>query len=147
MIEKRERSDKMKNKAIGVKEALKNPLASQDSIVKKTGLSKWTVNKNMQELAKNTTKDDRILWVCDDDFKIIKLTQWETIKRITDNPKDISISDLIRAGAESTKRYTIFKWDITDKNWGLKEVTYTPEQIAKFSPVEADKYIKEQINW
>ena len=118
-----ERKDKLRNKAKVIKAVLKDPLASQNELVKKTWLWKGTVNRNIRELDQNwplAEKDDRILWVCDTDFEIIQLTQGETVRRIKETPEEISMNDLIRAWAESTKRYTIFKWEITDKDWGMK---------------------------
>ena len=121
-----ERKDKLKNQAKVIKAVLKNPLATQNELVKKTWLSKGTVNKNMQEIDQNwplTEKDDRILWICDKDFEMINLTIDETKRRIVETPEEVSTSDLIRAGAESTRRYTLFKWDITNEYWWLKDWT------------------------
>jgi len=122
MIKKtrRVRVDRKKSEAKVIKEVLKNPLLSQQEIANRTWLSKWNVNDKLNNLDQITSKDDRILWVCDDDFEIIKLTQSETIRRIREAPSEISMSDIIRAWSESTKRYTIFKWEITDDQWWLK---------------------------
>ena len=120
MIESK-RSDKKKNTTKVLKELVKNPLASEREIAKNTWLGNWTVNRAKKEMEQIGAKIPQIQDICDADFEIVKLVQAETRRRLQ-NPDKETFWDIIRAWAESTKRYTIFKWDITDKDWGLKNI-------------------------
>lgn len=130
--EKKIRVDKAK-KIKKVAEALiKNPLKSSREIAKETWVSKSSVsnyiNKDLAELGQ---KDFRIIEVCNDDMEIVKLTQAETIRRLKDEEeiKHITMQDLNRAWDVSTKRYTLFKWEATDKDWGLNNINTILNQI------------------
>jgi hypothetical protein len=94
-------------------------------------------------LHNSAVKDDRILWVCEDDFTIVKLTQKETIRRLH-SPEKESFSDIIRAWTESTKRYTIFKWEITDNSGGMKG-TLTMDVLSNMTINEINEYKKKLL--
>lgn len=118
------RVDKKKNIAKVLSEAIKNPLKSQENIAKDLCLWEWTVSRAFKEMEENgdIKKIPEIQEICDDDFIIVKLTQKETIRRLKDEEeiKKITMQDLNRAWDVSTKRYTIFKWEATDKEWWTK---------------------------
>jgi len=77
-----ERKDKLKNKAKVVKEALKNPLATQDELVKKTWLSKGTVNSNMQKLDQTWLSSQIIDKILEMDDEILDMVNWLHIRDI-----------------------------------------------------------------
>jgi hypothetical protein len=70
------------------------------------------------------TKDDRILGICDKDLEIIKKWQ-EVIAKKLNNPKAVQkmrLWEISTALAESTRRYTLLKWDATDEQGWIKQV-------------------------
>lgn len=126
MKAKRERAESKRNKAKVIKALIKNPLASQREIAKEAWVTVWTVNNKLNQVKQWEIKDDRILWICDADLEIVKL--WQQIikekltnKKVVDKMKAGEVSQVI---AENTKRYTLFKWDATDKDWGLKSIEW-----------------------
>lgn len=125
---KRERIESKINKAKVIKEILRNPLQSQREIAKNAWVSKWTVTNKLGEIG--LTKDDRILWICDTDIQNVCLWQkilQDRLKKQADTLKVWEIVDIIQ---EWTRRYTLFKWDVTDKNGWLKN-PLTPEEQKK----------------
>ena len=121
---KKERSDKLRNRAKVIKATLQNPLASQREIAKQQWVSHETVNRIQKEMWQTVTKDDRILGICDKDLEIITKWQQEIMKKLS-NPKAVQkmrIWEISTALAESTRRYTLLKWDATDEQGWLKEV-------------------------
>ena len=103
-----DRKDKLKNKAKVVKAVLENPLDTMDKIAKKTGVSKATVSRQVNEMKQSETKDDRILWINDEDLEMIVATQKEILRRVKESPGEVTTQDLIRAWDSSTKRHVIF---------------------------------------
>lgn len=123
------RADKKKNISKVATALLQEPLLDQREIADKTGLWLWTVNRALDEVEQNGTKDVDIIYITEKDKNVVKLWVAE-IERRFQNPEEIqamAMRDIVQATAESTKRYTIFKWDITDKDWGMKD-TVTPER-------------------
>jgi len=121
---KKERSDKLRNRAKVIKATLKNPLASQREIAKQQWVSHETVNRIQKEMWQTVTKDDRILWICDKDLEIIRLWQAELERRLKDKKalskmRSWEISQVL---AENTRRYTLLKWDATDEQGWIKQV-------------------------
>lgn len=124
MAIKTERKDKKKRLWKVTKELLKNPLLTTREIEKKTWISKSTVaNYINNDLDKVGLKDDRILWICDKDLEIVNWTQAEIARRIRDEKEEVTMSDLIKAWDVSAKRYSLFKWDITDNEGWMKNIT------------------------
>ena len=121
---KKERSDKLKNRAKVIKATLKNPLKSQREIAKQVWLSKGTVANVQQELGQSWPKDDRILWICDADLEIIKLWQKIIQDKLNDKKtvKKMKASEVSQVIAENTRRYTILRWNATDENGWIKKV-------------------------
>ena len=122
MTEKKtERKDKARNRAKVIKAKLKSPLKTEREIAKETKVSKSTVNRISKELGQKGTKDERILWICDKDLEIITLGQKLILEKLWDKKqmarlKPHEISQVI---AENTRRYSLFKWNATDSQWGL----------------------------
>jgi len=124
MTEKKWRKDTIVNRAKVIKEVLKNPLASQREIAKKTWLWLWTVNRKLNNVIQISWSEiiDRI---CKNDRDLIDLVSGLNLKQIRKVAEQdhIDLNDL-RMINDITKaaqaRYTIFKWDITDEEWGLK---------------------------
>ena len=115
------RVDKAKNIANLSKELLDNPLQTVREIWNTLDLDFWTVAKLKKELPQIATKDDRIIWLTDKDFELMQKIQEVKFKRIADD-EQINNSDIDKWEQTATKRYTIFRWDATDKDWGLKTI-------------------------
>ncbi len=120
---KKERVDKTKNKIKVIKELIKNPLLTNREIAKKANIWLATANRTKHEVEQKGTKSNIIDKIIENDAKIVDLTQKEIQKRISKNPDKVSTRDLISAWDVSAKRYSIFKWEVTDKDWWLKEIT------------------------
>lgn len=121
---KKERSDKLKNRAKVIKATLKNPLATQREIAKQQWVSLWTVHNVQKEVEQTWTKDDRILWICDADLEIIKLWQKIIQDKLNDKKtvKKMKASEVSQVIAENTRRYTLLRWNATDENGWIKKV-------------------------
>ena len=121
---KKERSDKLKNRAKVIKATLKNPLATQREIAKQQWVSLWTVHNVQKEVEQTWTKDDRILWICDKDLEIIKLWQKIIQDKLNDKKtvKKMKASEVSQVIAENTRRYTLLRWNATDENGWIKKV-------------------------
>jgi hypothetical protein len=71
----------------------------------------------MQQTA---TKDDRILWLTDKDFELMTKIQEEKLRRMNEEWKELNNADIDKWDNTSSKRYSLFRWDATDKDWGMK---------------------------
>jgi len=124
------RADKKKNISKVATALLQEPLLDQREIADKTGLWLGTVNRALDEVEQNGTKDVDIIYITEKDKNVVKL--WvEEIERRFQNKEEIqamAMRDIVQATAESTKRYTIFKWDITDKDGWLKQTRLSKEE-------------------
>jgi len=115
-----------------VKQVLTNPLQTQREIAKKEWIWLWTTNRHIKELEQTGTKDDRILWICDKDIEIVELCLKEITDKIKNKTEEIKARDLSAIAKESSARYSIFKWDITDKDWWLKSLKdLSTEELLK----------------
>ncbi len=117
------RVDKAKNIAKVDKILIEKPLLTQREIAEEAEVGLWTVNRIRQELERNGTKDERILWITDTDLSILTIGQREIERRLNDKVevekmRTVEISQVIK---ESTARYSLFRWNATDNEWGLKE--------------------------
>lgn len=120
---KKERVDKTKNKIKVIKELLRDPLQTEREIAKNGNMAKTTVHRAKQEMDQIGPKSNIIDEIIKKDAEIVKLVQDELKKRIKDDPTKVSTRDIISAWDVSAKRYTIFKWDVTDKEWWLKTLS------------------------
>lgn len=101
---------------------LANPLATVREIAEMTGISKSTVAEHIKsdEVGLAGAKDDRIISLTDKDYNILEKIQEIKLSKLTTKPEDISNSDIDKRDNTATKRYSLFRWDATDKEWGLK---------------------------
>ncbi len=114
------RSDKEKNKLKVITELAKDPMASQRDIAKKIWTSVSTVNEHIKDLP-NSNKSEHIESIIKKDLQVVNKAQEILLDRLNTNPDDISTRDIISSADVSAKRYSLFKWDITDKDWGIKD--------------------------
>lgn len=113
------RADKATNIAKVAKEILSNPLQTERQISEWLWIWAWTVNRAKQELEKNGAKDERIVWLTDWDFDLMKLFQQEKFTRMQ-SPEKVNDNDLDKWENTATKRYSLFRGNATDSEWGLK---------------------------
>ena len=116
---KRPRADSQKNKKAVALAVAKNPTANTRELAKIAGVSKGTVNNKLGELRQ--VKDEAILWICDKDMEIVTKAQEEILRRLNSQKEltKMKTSEISSVAEASTKRYTIFRGNATDKNWGL----------------------------
>lgn len=117
---KKHRSDKEKNRIKVITEVIKDPLASEREIAERVWLWKTTIHEHLQEIP-NTTKSDHIEAIIAKDLEVVDKAQEILLDRLNNKPDDISTRDIIASADVSAKRYSLFKWDATDKNWGVKD--------------------------
>jgi len=116
------RTDKAINHNKVAKDVLLNPLKTQRERASDLCLAKTTVQQHLQEV--KVTKDDRIVDLTDEDFECIKLWVREIKNRLSDKEelskmRTVEISQVIK---ENTARYSLFRWEATDEEWGLKNI-------------------------
>lgn len=114
------RTDKKVSISKVAKEVLNNPLLNQREIAEKTWLSLGNVNDKLNILEQEGQKDDRIIWLTDKDFELMKQIQEVKFKRLEEDSQ-INNNDLDKWENTAVKRYSLFRWSATDKEWGLKE--------------------------
>lgn len=117
------RTDKKKNIDKVTAALVVNPLSTARELAEKTWLWASTANRARQELAQTGTKDPRIISLTDKALEIVSLSQELIAKRLRDTPDDVSTRDAISAWDTSAKRYSLFVWDATDKDWWLKSIS------------------------
>lgn len=115
---KKERSDSKTNRSKVAVAVLKSPLKSQSELAKDAGVSVGTVNAKLNELEWSKNKD--IIEICDKDKENVMLWQKELNKRLKEQASDMSTGEIVQVMSEGTKRYVIFKGDVTDSEWGMK---------------------------
>lgn len=115
-----QRSDKLKNQTAIIKEIVKDPMLSQRQIAEKTWLWKTTVQEHLQDIPK-ATKSDRIKKILDKDLEIVDLALTEISRRLTEQPEELLMRDVIASADVSAKRYTLLQGSATDDEWWLKE--------------------------
>lgn len=124
-VDKKPRGDKIRNRAKIIKEVLKDPTQSQRAIAKKIWIWKTTVKDHLKEIP-ISPKSDHIEKILEKDLKILNLSTDILINRLelakSDPDSKISTRDIIASADVSAKRYSLFKWDITDPNGWLKSI-------------------------
>ena len=119
-----ERSDKKSNIDKVEASLAKNPLQSEREIAKDTWIGNWTVNRAKKELEQNgATKDNRIVNLTNKDFELMQLIQERKFDRMKDKNNPVNDSDVNNWDKEAKARYTIFRWDATDGEGGLKDAS------------------------
>lgn len=104
------------------KERLLNPLATTREIEEITWIDHSTVSRIDSQLQQTATKDGRIISITDTDLNIVEKWQKEIDRRLSlreelDKMRTVEISQVIK---ENTARYSLFRWNATDSEWGLK---------------------------
>lgn len=128
----RERGQKLRNIKEIAKVVLEDPLLTQREIAKKTWLWKTTVQERLQDV--KTTKDDRIVWLTDDDFDIVRLAQGIIKNKLNDvkEVKNMKVTEVSSVARDSAQRYTIFRGKITDDQGGLKDIrTMSDDELVE----------------
>lgn len=115
------RADKKNNIAKVAKAVLNDPLATQREIADNANVWLWTANRVISELEQIGTKDDRIIWLTDKDFELMKQIQEVKFKRLQED-EQINNNDLDKWENTAVKRYSLFRWSATDKDWWLKGI-------------------------
>ena len=132
----------VKKKAKIIKEKILNTDLTNEEIAKKTKTSRSVVSRVLlNELGEVGQKSDYIAKIIDTDKKIMELSNeiaLEEIEKIRLKQtiwwylslyEVKAISDI---SEKSFKRYTLLKWDVTDREWGLKSI----EDFKKLSDDE-----------
>jgi len=138
-VDKKPRGDKIRNRAKIIKEVLKDPTQSQREIAKKTWIGKSTVADHIKDLP-NTGKVGHIEKVIENDSKIVSLWQEIIIQRMElakEDPKAMSTRDIITAQDLSWKRRMLLVWDVTDKDWWLKDQTISDKQLQAIESLKS----------
>ena len=115
------RADKKANIAKVAKVALLEPLLTRDEIAEKAWVWTWTASRALADLDENGRKDDRIIGLTDKDFELMKQIQEVKFKRLQED-EQINNNDLDKWENTAVKRYSLFRWSATDKEWGLKQI-------------------------
>lgn len=118
------RTDKKKSLAKVASVALAEPLLNQREIAEKAWVWLWTVNRALNDLEQAGTKDERIVWLIDWDFKIMQKIQEIKAKRLWTD-EQINNSDLDKWEQTAVKRASLFWWNATDEKWWLKNIIIT----------------------
>lgn len=121
------RWDKKKNISKVATVALHSPLLTEREIAEKAGVGNWTAHRALTELEQTGAKDEKIVVITDTDLNIVTLWQVEIDRRLKDKEelgkmRTVEISQVIK---ESTARYSLFRWDATDRNGWLKNTVAT----------------------
>ncbi len=117
------RADKAKKVSSVAKEILNNPLQTVREVAEKTGVSKSSVATYIQEdLDRLGQKDEKIIQLTDEDFTLMLDIQKEKKRRLKEEPNQINNNDIDKWENTATRRYTIFRWDATDKDGWLKQI-------------------------
>jgi len=124
------RVDKVKNIEKVIKERLENPLQTTREIANKIWIDHWTVARLDKELPQIATKDDRIITITEKDFEILEIIQKEKKNRLLNETEKINNSDIDKWEQTATRRYMLFKWDITNPNWWLKDLDLEKINLA-----------------
>lgn len=106
-------------------ELVKDPFATARELAERTWLWKSTTNRAALQLGHVGIKDDRIVNLTETDLHIVRLSQLGILEKLTDDKerKKIHARDLSIIAEKSEKRYSLFRWDVTDEQWGTKSFT------------------------
>jgi len=116
-----ERADKKKNIDKVAASIAKNPLQTARELGKDTWIGASTANRAKKEVAQNGTKDDRIVNLTNKDFELMQKIQVRKFERMEDKEKPINDNDINNWDKEAKVRYSLFRWEVTDTQWWLKD--------------------------
>lgn len=120
---KKMQKDKQRRLEKVAKELLNNPLQTTRELEEKTWVSKSTIASYISnDLDTLGQKDERIITITEKDFELLNLIQEEKRRRLNEEKEKINNNDIDKWEQTATKRYMLFKWEATDKEWWLKEV-------------------------
>lgn len=117
------RVDKIKNTKKVFDEIIKEPLQTQREISEKTWVSKSAVDRAMKEMGQIGAKDDKIIKLTDEDFDLMISIQKEKKRRLDEEKDKINNSDIDRWEQTATKRYSLFRWNITNSEWWIQSLS------------------------
>lgn len=132
MKKKKERTDKKLNRKKVLVALAKNPQATQREISQETKMSIGAVNSHIEEVEKSEhIKDERVEKVLRKDKEIVELAQeiithdLRSEKKRIENEEERKLNALSvnQLAKDSTARYSLFKWEVTDKSWWLKDMS------------------------
>jgi len=114
----KKRVDALKNKAKIVKEVIANPLATHQEIAQKIWLGRSTVQEHIKDLPNKSAKDGRIIAITETDLENVILWQNELQRRLQEWADKLKTQEIVQIMSEWTARYTKFRWDVTNPDWG-----------------------------
>lgn len=113
---------------------MKNPLQTEEELAKKIGIARGSVNRLKDEMSEIVTnaKNSDIIEITDEDKLIIQMSQaisryslWAIVNKLDDDPSYVlelrEAKTASEIAKESTARYSLFRWNATDEQGGLKE--------------------------
>ena len=156
-VDKKPRKDKRNNVGSVAEVLTKHPNATIREIAEKTWLWIGTIHRAIEELEKSGTKDTTIAYIvgsAKDNLKDLTKLQRAKIKKmvseyiIEDDKwnvsviewKEINMRDLemmSKMWKDYMQQITVLWWDITDKDWGLKEQTISEKQQQAIDSLKA----------
>lgn len=136
---KEPRTDKRRNIDKIASALVVDPLATTREIEEMTWVSKSTVATHKANLDKIGQKDPRIVALTDKDLEIVTKAQEIINNKLNDEElvKTMNIRDISTVAKDSSARYSIFRWDITDTMWWLKA-----DDFARMSVEDLLKFLK-----
>ena len=117
------RVDRKINEEIIAKEFLENPLQTLREVEEKTWISRTTVWDVKNNLDKIWQKDDRIITLTEEDFELMLSIQQEKKRRLNEEKEKINNTDIDKWEQTATKRYSLFRWNITNKEWWIQSLS------------------------
>lgn len=121
-MSKQNETIKKKNRAKVIAKVISNPLSTQRELAKETWLSKTSIHNHLKTLDQDWPKLAIIEDIINKDARIVDVAQQILLDRMEKTPDKVSTRDIISAGDISARRYSIFKWEATNKEWWLKEI-------------------------
>lgn len=133
------RKDKARNVDLVTSEIVKNPFITQRDIAKNTDLWTSTVNRAIKEVVQSgiIQKDDRIVNLTNKDLEIVTKAQQLIADKFEDEEqvKKMKVTDISSVAKDSSARYSIFKWDVTDKDGGFKNIDVTGRPMLELDEI------------
>ena len=128
------RVDKQRNIKALKNELMKNPLQTEEELAKKIWIARGSVNRLKDEMSEIVTnaKNSDIIAITDEDRFIIQMSQaisrhslGTIVNKLDEDPNYVlelrEAKTASEIAKESTARYSLFRWNATDNEWGLKE--------------------------
>ena len=141
------RIDWINNRRLVERAYAENPVATLREVADITGLSYWCVHFHKTQIELNWTKSDSIKSLIEKDLFVVHQWLWELINRISDPElvKRIGTKDLAQIIDICAKRYSLFKWWLTDDEWWLNYLPLNEWQEQALS-ILSNMFINVNIN-